>query len=108
MDYSFIISTSIKQVKGLELILSVPFVFGSCCCEPHHVVKGSLHTRETDDCLASKTKLHQRERAGTLGAKSTVWFILRKQDRTGELRNIERPGRPRRTTVVMIGESSPW
>ncbi len=34
MGYSFIISTSIKQVKGLELILSVPFAFGSCCCEP--------------------------------------------------------------------------
>ncbi len=24
----------IKQVKGLELIISVPFAFGSCCCEP--------------------------------------------------------------------------
>ncbi len=50
MDYSFVISTSIKQVKGLELILSVSFAFGSCCCEAHHAVKGSLHTRETDDC----------------------------------------------------------
>ncbi len=42
-----------------------------------------------------------RERAGTLGAaKSTVWYILRIKDRTGELRNIKRSGRPRRTTVV--------
>ncbi len=50
VGYSFIISTSVKQVKGLELILSVSFVFGSCCCEAHHAVKGSLLTRETDDC----------------------------------------------------------
>ncbi len=34
VGYSFVISTSIKQAKGLELILSVPFAFGSCCCEP--------------------------------------------------------------------------
>ncbi len=34
VGYSFIISTSIKQVKDLELILSVPFAFWSCCCEP--------------------------------------------------------------------------
>ncbi len=34
VGYSFIISTSIKQVKVLELILSVPFAFGSCCSEP--------------------------------------------------------------------------
>jgi len=32
--YSFIISTSIEHVKRLELILSMPFAFGSCCCEP--------------------------------------------------------------------------
>ncbi len=42
VGYSFVISTSLKQVKGLELILSVSFAFGSCCCEPHHAVKGSL------------------------------------------------------------------
>lgn len=42
-----------------------------------------------------------RERAGTLGAdKSTIWYILRKKERTGELSNIKRPGRPLRTTVV--------
>ncbi len=34
VGYSFVISTSIKQVKGLELILSVTFAFGRCCCEP--------------------------------------------------------------------------
>ncbi len=50
VGYSFVISTPIKQVNVLELIWSVSFAFGSCWCEPHHVVKGSLHTRETDDC----------------------------------------------------------
>ncbi len=34
MGYSFVISTSIKLVKGLELILCVPFAFGCCCYEP--------------------------------------------------------------------------
>ena len=33
-------------------------------------------------------------------AKSTVWNILKKKERTGELSNTKRPGRPRKTTVV--------
>ncbi len=42
-----------------------------------------------------------RERSGTFGeAKSTVWYILRKEERTGELNNIKKPRRPRSTTVV--------
>ena len=42
-----------------------------------------------------------REIAKTLGvAKSTVWNILKKKKRTGELSDTKRPGRPRKTTVV--------
>ena len=42
-----------------------------------------------------------REMAKTLGvAKSTVWNILKKKERTGELSNTRRPRRPRKTTVV--------
>uniref|UniRef100_A0A8C5MJ28 Transposase n=1 Tax=Leptobrachium leishanense TaxID=445787 RepID=A0A8C5MJ28_9ANUR len=42
-----------------------------------------------------------REIARTLGvAKTTVWNILKKKERTGELSNTKRPGRPRKTTVV--------
>ncbi len=42
-----------------------------------------------------------REIAKTLGvAKTTVWNILQKKERTGELSNTKRPGRPRKTTVV--------
>ncbi len=47
---SFIISTSIKQVKGLDLILSVHLE--AVAVNPHHVVKGALHTSETDNCYA--------------------------------------------------------
>ena len=42
-----------------------------------------------------------REIAKTFGvAKSTVWNILKKKERTGELSNTKIPGRPRKTTVV--------
>ncbi len=38
-----------------------------------------------------------REIAKTLGvAKTTVWNILKKKERTGELSNTKRPGRPRK------------
>ncbi len=33
-------------------------------------------------------------------AKTTVWNILKKKERTGELSNTKRPGRPWKTTVV--------
>ncbi len=60
MGYSFVISTSIKQLKGLELILSVSFAFGSCCCEAHHVIKGEDFTRvntEASPQAANKARL---------------------------------------------------
>ncbi|CAJ0968752.1 unnamed protein product [Ranitomeya imitator] len=48
-----------------------------------------------------KQKKPIREIATILGvAKSTVWYILRKKESTGELINAKRPGRPRKTTVV--------
>ena len=33
-------------------------------------------------------------------AKSTVWYILKKREHTGELSNTKRPGRPRKASVV--------
>ena len=43
-----------------------------------------------------------REIAKTLGvAKSTVWDILKKKERTCELINTKRPVRPQKTTVVV-------
>uniref|UniRef100_A0A3B5Q0B9 Transposase n=2 Tax=Xiphophorus maculatus TaxID=8083 RepID=A0A3B5Q0B9_XIPMA len=48
-----------------------------------------------------KKKKSIREIADMLGvAKSTVGYILRKKEFTGELGNSKRPGRPRKTTVV--------
>uniref|UniRef100_A0A8C5PF25 Transposase n=1 Tax=Leptobrachium leishanense TaxID=445787 RepID=A0A8C5PF25_9ANUR len=42
-----------------------------------------------------------REIVRTLGvAKTIVWNILKKKERTGELSNTKKPGRPRKTTVV--------
>uniref|UniRef100_A0A8C5R1Q5 Transposase n=1 Tax=Leptobrachium leishanense TaxID=445787 RepID=A0A8C5R1Q5_9ANUR len=41
-----------------------------------------------------------REIAKTLGMAKTVWNILKKKERTGELSNTKRPGRPQKTTVV--------
>ena len=42
-----------------------------------------------------------REMAKTLGvAKSTVWNILKKKERTSELISTKRPVRPQKTTVV--------
>uniref|UniRef100_A0A8C5Q2J1 Transposase Tc1-like domain-containing protein n=1 Tax=Leptobrachium leishanense TaxID=445787 RepID=A0A8C5Q2J1_9ANUR len=42
-----------------------------------------------------------REIARTLGvAKTTVWNILKKKERTGELSNTKRPGSPRKTIVA--------
>uniref|UniRef100_A0A8C7X7Z9 Transposase Tc1-like domain-containing protein n=1 Tax=Oryzias sinensis TaxID=183150 RepID=A0A8C7X7Z9_9TELE len=51
-----------------------------------------------------KQKKNMPEIVTVLGvAKSTVWYILRKKESTGELSNAERPGRPRKTTVVDDG-----
>ncbi len=46
----FIISTSIKQVKGLELILSVPFALEAVAVNSRCAVKGALRAGETDNC----------------------------------------------------------
>ncbi len=61
----------------------------------------SCHYQWSKPSLGWKTKQPIREIAKTLGvAKTTVWNILKKKERTGELSNTKRPGRPRKTTVV--------
>ena len=50
--------------------------------------------------LRNKTK-SIREIAETLGvAKSTVWYIMRKKECTGELGNTKMPRHPLKTTAV--------
>ncbi len=46
IGYSFTISTSTKQVKGLEL----PFAFGRCRCEHTSCGQKISPTSETDNC----------------------------------------------------------
>ncbi len=62
----------------------------------------SCHYQWSKPSLGWKNKNKPiREIAKTLGvAKTTVWNILKKKERTGELSNTKRPGRPRKTTVV--------
>ncbi len=77
-----------EEVKGLELILSVSFAFGNCCSELTSCQRISLYKWNTIVRL-QKQNQSIRERAGTFGVtKSTVWYILRKEERTGELNNI--------------------
>lgn len=48
-----------------------------------------------------KKKKSIREIAEMLGeVKSTVWYILRKKEYTGEVGNSKKPGRPRKTTAT--------
>lgn len=37
-------------------------------------------------------------------AESTIWYVLKKTERTGELRGTRRPGRPRKISKWMIAE----
>ena len=88
------------QIKGPEFIASVLFAFGICCCQLSIWDPKSCHYQWNKPSLGWKKK-PIREIAKTLGvAKSTVWNILKKKERTGELSNTKRPGRPRKTTVV--------
>ncbi len=66
---------------------------------PHHAVKGALHTGERDNCKASKTKqIHQ---SGSRSISSgQINSLVHSKKNALELSNIKRPGRPRRTTVV--------
>ncbi len=53
---------------------------------PHHAVKGSLHTSETDDCLASKTKqINQRDSRNI---------------RSGQINSLVHSEKKKRTAVV--------
>ncbi len=81
VGYSFIISSSIKQVNGLEL-----FVFGSCCSEPTSCGQRSSPCKRNRQLFGFKNT-NSSERLGA--AQSSVCYIRRKQDRTGELSNIK-------------------
>ncbi len=100
--YSLIIPNYNEQIKGPEFISSVLFAFGICCCQLSRWDPKSCHYQWSKPSLGWKKQNKPiREIAKTLGvAKTTVWNILKKKERTGELSNTKRPGRPRKTTVV--------
>ncbi len=77
----------------------MPFAFGSCCCEPTSCSHLSIQVKQTIVSL-QKQQIHQRDSKNIRSGQINVWYILRKTEHTGELSNIKRPGRPRRTTVV--------
>ncbi len=91
-----------EQIKGPEFISSVLFAFGICCCQTVKMRSKELSLSVKQAIIRLKKQNKPiREIAKTLGvAKTTVWNILKKKERTGELSNTKRPGRPRKTTVV--------
>ncbi len=103
VGYSFVISTSIKQVKGLELILSVSFVFGSWCCEPTSCGQRISLYKWNRQLFSFKNKTNPSERECRnirSGQINSLVHSEKNTECTGELSNIKRPGRPQRTTVV--------
>ncbi|KAJ8288409.1 hypothetical protein COCON_G00010680 [Conger conger] len=72
---------------------------GSCCLNMR-AKEVSMAVKQTIIKLKNEKK-SIRDIAETVGvSKSTVWHIVKKQERTGELSNGKRSGRPRKTTVV--------
>ncbi len=84
-----------EQIKGPEFISSVLFAFGICCCQLSRWDPKSCHYQWSKPSLGWKKQNKPiREIAKTLGvAKTTVWNILKKKERTGELSNTKRPGK---------------
>ncbi len=91
VGYSFIISSSIKQVNGLEL-----FVFGSCCSEPTSCGQRSSPCKRNRQLFGFKNT-NSSERLGA--AQSSVCYIRMKRPHWWAQQH-KRPGHQRRTTVV--------
>ncbi len=60
----------------------------------------SLSVKQAIIRLKKTKQTHQRDSKNIRRGQTTVWNILKKKERTGELSNTKRPGRPRKTTVV--------
>ncbi|XP_039537119.1 uncharacterized protein LOC120485411 [Pimephales promelas] len=73
----------------------------SVAVNSQYEIERAVTISEASHHQAEKKNKSIREIAKILGvAKSTVWNILKKKERTGELSNTKRPGRPRKTTVL--------
>ena len=97
---------SLSHLQGADKRSKVHFKCAICIW---NLLLSTLNMRSKELSLSVKKAIiwlknlnkQIREIAQTLGvAKSTVWNILKKKERTGELSNTKRPRRPRKTTVV--------
>ncbi len=97
---------SLSQLQWADKRSRVHFKCAICIC---NLLLSTVKMRSKELSLSVKQAIIRlkkqnkpiREIAKTLGvAKTTVWNILKKKERTGELSNTKRPGRTRKTTVV--------
>ena len=97
---------SLSHLQGADKRSRVNFKCAICIW---NLLLSTLNMRSKELSLSVKQAIIRlknqnkpiREIAKTLGvAKSTVWNILKKKERTGELSNTKRPGKLRKTTVV--------
>ncbi len=105
-SYSFFdISTPIMLVKGLEFIKCGICIRKRLLCEPTSCGQRSSPYKRNRQLLGFKNKRnHQRDSRNIRSGQINSLVHSEKKKHTDELSNIKRPGRPRRTTVVMIGE----
>ena len=96
---------SLSNLQGADKRSRVNFKCAICIW---NLLLSTLNMRSKELSLSVKQAMIRlknqnkpiREIAKTLGmAKSTVWNILKKKERTGELSNTKRSGRPWKTTV---------
>ena len=97
---------SLSNLQGADKRSRVNFKCAICIW---NLLLSTLNMRSKELSLSVKQAIIRlknqnkpiREIAKTLGAaKSTVWNILKKKERNGELSNTKTPERPRKTTVV--------
>ena len=93
---------SLSHLQGADKWSRVHFKCAICIW---NLLLSTLNMRSKELSLSVKQAIiwlkNQNKPIATLGvAKSTVRNILIKKERTGELSNTKRPGRPRKTTVV--------
>ncbi len=99
-----------EQIKGPELISSVLFAFGICCCQLSRWDPKSCHYQWSKPSLGWKNKTNPSEEiAKTLGvAKHTVWNILKRRNAPVSSATPNDPEGPRKTTVVEDRRILPW
>ncbi len=91
-----------EQIKGPEFISSVAYLhLESVAVNCQDEIQRAVTISEAAIIRLKKQNKPIREIAKNIRRGQTnCWNILKKKERTGELSNTKRPGRPRKTTVV--------